>query len=198
MPDPLGVRRRGDPARAASAAATPRRSSATRPTASGWSAASDPPRLSEHRKGGGGGRVAAGAGASCRPAGWRARSRPTRRSMIRTAPSGGMVFSVGTTDWPLALARSGGGPDHRERGRPAGAPGPAHPRAGLRRRASTSATARWSAPGSRRAGTSTAARPIARPRPAGVTGRSVGGERTAATRLGGALSPPGRQTATSG
>ncbi len=65
--------------------------------------ASDPPRLSEHRKGGGGGRsLLALARLS---AGWVAGPDQANAAiMIRTAPSGGITFSVGTTDWPLALA----------------------------------------------------------------------------------------------
>jgi hypothetical protein len=65
--------------------------------------ASSPPRLSEHRKGGGGGRsLLALARLS---AGWVAGpDQANAAMMIRTAPSGGMTFSVGTTDWPLALA----------------------------------------------------------------------------------------------
>jgi hypothetical protein len=64
---------------------------------------SDPPRLSEHRKGGGGGRsLLALARLS---AGWVAGPDQANAAiMIRTAQSGGMTFSVGTTDWPLALA----------------------------------------------------------------------------------------------
>jgi hypothetical protein len=64
---------------------------------------SSPPRLSEHRKGGGGGRsLLALARLS---AGWVAGpDQANAAMMIRTAPSGGMTFSVGTTDWPLALA----------------------------------------------------------------------------------------------
>ena len=65
--------------------------------------ASDPPRLSEHRKGGGGGRVLLALAKLS--AGWVAGyDEANAAMMIRTAPSGGMVFSVGTTDWPLALA----------------------------------------------------------------------------------------------
>ncbi|HTZ92018.1 MAG TPA: N,N-dimethylformamidase beta subunit family domain-containing protein [Streptosporangiaceae bacterium] len=65
--------------------------------------ASSPPRLSEHRKGGGGGRsLLALARLS---AGWVAGPDQANAAiMIRTAPSGGITFSVGTTDWPLALA----------------------------------------------------------------------------------------------
>jgi hypothetical protein len=64
--------------------------------------ASSPARLSEHRKGGGGGRsLLALARLS---AGWVAGpDQANAAMMIRTAPSGGMTFSVGTTDWPLAL-----------------------------------------------------------------------------------------------
>ena len=65
--------------------------------------ASSPPRLSEHRKGGGGGRVLLALAKLS--AGWVAgQEQANAAMMIRTAPSGGMVFSVGTTDWPLALA----------------------------------------------------------------------------------------------
>jgi hypothetical protein len=65
--------------------------------------ASAPPRLSEQRKGGNGGRVLLALGKLS--AGWVAgREHANAAIMIRTAPSGGMVFSTGTTDWPLALA----------------------------------------------------------------------------------------------
>jgi hypothetical protein len=68
--------------------------------------ASDPPRLSEHRKGGSGGRVLLALAKLS--AGWVAGYDEANAAiMIRTAPSGGMVFSVGTTDWPLALAADG-------------------------------------------------------------------------------------------
>ncbi len=64
---------------------------------------SDPPRLSEHRRGGGGGRVVLALAKLS--AGWVAgQEQANAAMMIRTAPSGGIVFSVGTTDWPLALA----------------------------------------------------------------------------------------------
>jgi hypothetical protein len=64
--------------------------------------ASNPPRLSEQRKGGAGGRVLLAVGKLS--AGWVAgREHANAAIMIRTAPSGGMVFSTGTTDWPLAL-----------------------------------------------------------------------------------------------
>ncbi|MGO8876887.1 MAG: N,N-dimethylformamidase beta subunit family domain-containing protein [Acidimicrobiales bacterium] len=64
--------------------------------------ASDPPRLSEQRKGGGGGRVLLALGRLS--AGWVAgREEANAAIMIRTAASGAMVFSTGTTDWPLAL-----------------------------------------------------------------------------------------------
>jgi hypothetical protein len=64
--------------------------------------ASDPPRLSEHRKGGSGGRTLLALGKL--PAGWVAGYDEANAAiMIRTAQSGGMVFSTGTTDWPLAL-----------------------------------------------------------------------------------------------
>ncbi|HEX9064507.1 MAG TPA: N,N-dimethylformamidase beta subunit family domain-containing protein, partial [Streptosporangiaceae bacterium] len=64
--------------------------------------AADPPRLSEHRKGGSGGRVLLALARL--PAGWVAGyDQANAAMMIRTAPSGGMVFSAGTTDWPLAL-----------------------------------------------------------------------------------------------
>ena len=63
----------------------------------------DPPRLSEHRRGGGGGRVLLALARLS--AGWVAgQEQANAAMMIRTAPSGGLVFSVGTTDWPLALA----------------------------------------------------------------------------------------------
>ena len=63
---------------------------------------SDPPRLSEYRKGLGAGRVLLALAAL--PAGWVAGYDQANAAMLlRTAPSGGMVFSVGTTDWPLAL-----------------------------------------------------------------------------------------------
>jgi hypothetical protein len=65
--------------------------------------ASSPPRLSEHRKGGGGGRALLALARLS--AGWVAGPDQANAAiMIRTAPSGGMTFSVGTTDWPLALA----------------------------------------------------------------------------------------------
>ncbi|MGO8960377.1 MAG: hypothetical protein ACLQFR_23850 [Streptosporangiaceae bacterium] len=65
--------------------------------------ASDPPRLSEHRRGGGGGRILLALAKLS--AGWVAgQEQANAAMMIRTAPSGGIVFSVGTTDWPLALA----------------------------------------------------------------------------------------------
>ena len=68
--------------------------------------ASDPPRLSEHRKGGSGGRVLLALAKLS--AGWVAGYDEANAAiMIRTAPSGGMVFSVGTTDWPLALPTDG-------------------------------------------------------------------------------------------
>jgi hypothetical protein len=64
--------------------------------------ASDPPRLSEHRKGGSGGRTLLAVGKLS--AGWVAGyDQANAAIVIRTAQSGGMVFSVGTTDWPLAL-----------------------------------------------------------------------------------------------
>jgi N,N-dimethylformamidase beta subunit-like protein len=63
---------------------------------------SDPPRLSEHRKGLGAGRVLLALASL--PAGWVAGYDEANAAMLlRTAPSGGMVFSAGTTDWPLAL-----------------------------------------------------------------------------------------------
>jgi hypothetical protein len=63
---------------------------------------SDPPRLSEHRKGGSGGRVLLALARLS--AGWVAGyDQANAAIMIRTAPSGGMVFSVGSTDWPLGL-----------------------------------------------------------------------------------------------
>ncbi|HEY6297987.1 MAG TPA: hypothetical protein VIX15_20210, partial [Streptosporangiaceae bacterium] len=63
---------------------------------------SDPPRLAEHRKGLGAGRVLLALARL--PAGWVAGYEEANAAMLlRTAPSGGMVFSVGTTDWPLAL-----------------------------------------------------------------------------------------------
>jgi hypothetical protein len=65
--------------------------------------ASSPPRQSEHRKGGGGGRALLALARLS--AGWVAGpDQANAAMMIRTAPSGGMTFSVGTTDWPLALA----------------------------------------------------------------------------------------------
>jgi hypothetical protein len=65
--------------------------------------ASDPPRQSEHRKGGGGGRALLALARLS--AGWVAGpDQANAAMMIRTAPSGGITFSVGTTDWPLALA----------------------------------------------------------------------------------------------
>ena len=68
--------------------------------------ASNPPRLSEHRRGGSGGRVLLALASLS--AGWVAGQEQANAAiMIRTAPSGGMVFSVGTTDWPLALAADG-------------------------------------------------------------------------------------------
>jgi len=69
--------------------------------------ASDPPRLSEERKGGAGGRVLLALGRLS--AGWVAgREEANAAIVIRTAGSGGMVFSAGTTDWPLALATDPG------------------------------------------------------------------------------------------
>jgi hypothetical protein len=63
---------------------------------------SDPPRLGEYRKGLGAGRVLLALASL--PAGWVAGYDEANAAMLlRTAPSGGMVFSVGTTDWPLAL-----------------------------------------------------------------------------------------------
>jgi hypothetical protein len=68
--------------------------------------ASGPPRLSEHLRGGRGGRVLLALAPLS--AGWVAGQEQANAAiMIRTAPSGGMVFSVGTTDWPLALAAGG-------------------------------------------------------------------------------------------
>jgi hypothetical protein len=65
---------------------------------------SDPPRLSEHRRGGSGRVLLALARLS---AGWVAGyDQANAAIVIRTAPSGGMLFSVGTTDWPLALANA--------------------------------------------------------------------------------------------
>jgi hypothetical protein len=64
--------------------------------------ASDPPRLSEHRKGGSGGRTLLAVAKLS--AGWVAGYEQANAAiMIRTAQSGGIVFSAGTTDWPLAL-----------------------------------------------------------------------------------------------
>jgi hypothetical protein len=64
--------------------------------------ACDPPRLSEHRKGGSGGRVLLAVGRLS--AGWVAGyDQANAAIMMRTAQSGGIVFSTGTTDWPLAL-----------------------------------------------------------------------------------------------
>jgi hypothetical protein len=63
---------------------------------------SDPPRLGEYRKGLGAGRVLLALAPL--PSGWVAGYDEANAAMLlRTAPSGGMVFSVGTTDWPLAL-----------------------------------------------------------------------------------------------
>jgi hypothetical protein len=63
--------------------------------------ARDPPRLSEQRKGDEGRVLLALAKLS---AGWVAgREEANAAIMIRTALSGAMVFSTGTTDWPLAL-----------------------------------------------------------------------------------------------
>ncbi|HEY3903789.1 MAG TPA: N,N-dimethylformamidase beta subunit family domain-containing protein, partial [Streptosporangiaceae bacterium] len=60
------------------------------------------PRLSEHRKGGSGGRTLL-AVAKLSP-GWVAGyDQANAAIVIRTAQSGGMVFSTGTTDWPLGL-----------------------------------------------------------------------------------------------
>jgi hypothetical protein len=65
--------------------------------------ASNPPRLSQHRKGGDGGRVLLALAKLSD--GWVAgREEANAAMMIRTAASGAMVFSTGTTDWPLALA----------------------------------------------------------------------------------------------
>ena len=65
---------------------------------------SDPPRLSEHRRGGSGRVLLALARLS---RGWVAGyDQANAAIMIRTAPSGGMLFSVGTTDWPLALGNA--------------------------------------------------------------------------------------------
>ncbi|HYK31688.1 MAG TPA: N,N-dimethylformamidase beta subunit family domain-containing protein [Streptosporangiaceae bacterium] len=65
--------------------------------------ASDPPRMSEHRKGGSGGRTLLAVGKLS--AGWVAGYEQANAAIvIRTAQSGGMVFSTGTTDWPLGLA----------------------------------------------------------------------------------------------
>lgn len=65
--------------------------------------AMDPPRLSENRRGGSGGRTLL-AVAPLSP-GWVAGYEQANAAiMIRTARSGGMVFSTGTTDWPLGLA----------------------------------------------------------------------------------------------
>jgi hypothetical protein len=64
--------------------------------------ASDPPRMSEHRKGGSGGRTLLAVGFLS--AGWVAGyDHANAAIVIRTAQSGGMVFSTGTTDWPLGL-----------------------------------------------------------------------------------------------
>src|SRR6185437_8158283 len=60
-------------------------------------------RLSEHRKCGSGGRTLLAVG-KLSP-GWVAGyDQANAAIVIRTAQSGGMVFSVGTTDWPLGLA----------------------------------------------------------------------------------------------
>jgi hypothetical protein len=67
--------------------------------------ASNPPRLSEQLKGGSGGRVLLALAKLS--AGWVAgREEANAAIMIRTASSGAIVFSTGTTDWPLALASS--------------------------------------------------------------------------------------------
>ncbi len=59
-------------------------------------------RISEHRKGGSGGRTLLAVGKLS--AGWVAGyDQANAAIVIRTAQSVGMVFSVGTTDWPLAL-----------------------------------------------------------------------------------------------
>jgi hypothetical protein len=63
---------------------------------------SDPPRMSEHRKGASGGRSLLAVGKLS--AGWVAGYEQANAAIvIRTAQSGGMVFSTGTTDWPLGL-----------------------------------------------------------------------------------------------
>jgi hypothetical protein len=60
-------------------------------------------RMSEHRKGGSGGRTLLAVG-KLSP-GWVAGyDQANAAIVIRTAQSGGMVFSTGTTDWPLGLA----------------------------------------------------------------------------------------------
>jgi hypothetical protein len=65
--------------------------------------ASDPPQLSEHGRGGSGGRALLALARLS--GGWVAGPDQANAAiMIRTAPSGGMTFSVGATDWPLALA----------------------------------------------------------------------------------------------
>ena len=94
---------------------------------------SDPPRLGEHRKGLGAGRVLLALASL--PAGWVAGYDEANAAMLlRTAPSGGMVFSVGTTDWPLALETDREHrPDHRQRREPARASRAADPRPGLPR-----------------------------------------------------------------
>jgi hypothetical protein len=61
-----------------------------------------PPGLSEQRRGGNGRLLLAAARLS---PGWEAGyAQANAAMMFRTAPSGGMVFSVGTTDWSVALA----------------------------------------------------------------------------------------------
>jgi len=60
-------------------------------------------RMAEHRKGGSGGRTLLAVG-KLSP-GWVAGyDQANAAIVIRTAQSGGMVFSTGTTDWPLGLA----------------------------------------------------------------------------------------------
>jgi hypothetical protein len=65
-----------------------------------------PPKLSEHQRGGPGRVLLAAARLS---AGWVAGyGQANAAMMFRTAPSGGMVFSVGTTDWAMALTTDPG------------------------------------------------------------------------------------------
>jgi hypothetical protein len=68
---------------------------------------SGPPRMRAPGKGGGGGRVLLAVAKLSE--GWVAGpDQPNAAMMIRTARSGGLVFSTGTTDWPLAIASDEG------------------------------------------------------------------------------------------